>query len=679
MSHRLSCTHFLIVTCLIVGIYIVKIANLLDSDVDKVDSTNIAVDHDDVESVENLMVMGDSLDHLMWFMQISDLHISYFSDRERVEQLKEFCSVNIRAIKPNLVLATGDLTDGKTANGFGSRQIEEEWRIYKDVLSATGVLAITTWLDIRGNHDNFDVISANTSENYFRKYSVQGSTHPRSYLHQHRVGNDTYSFIAVDACLEPGPRRPFNFIGLLNEKEMRALYDYEAQARQSNATIWFGHYPTSAVYSASPGIRHLMRNGIAYLCGHFHTIGGWVPHMYALQKSGVLELELGDWKDSRLYRVAAIDHGLFSFVDMKHSKWPVILITNPKHALYFVPNEAPVSRILHSTHIRILAFSPSPITKVAVRIDDGEWQFCRRVNGPLYVLPWKPESLAGSIHQIEVEVQDQSGRRNSILQPFSIDGSRMSFDLLPRMLLMSRLSVFIQVLLGLSLLINVLPLCWIRIMHHYVKAGKLARPRYSSSCARCFMRKMWLVSTVNRIFYPLVVMAIYIPIGPWFIGYIIENHVSVCFAWGMFVNGTFLPGGFTFVYAVLHLWTFNFPLMLILARCLEYRYEQLQRAVLPPSLPAYVFRQLPMLLLLLFNCYVAYLTIPTYGTLAFFMNPIKTWSVIAAVILWQLAIHMPEHCFRHQMHIFPNGALLHLAADEAMTALHPSSSHNDDT
>lgn len=28
---------------------------------------------------------------------------------------------------------------------------------------------------------------------------------------------DKYSFIAVDACVEPGPRRPFNFFGnLLN-------------------------------------------------------------------------------------------------------------------------------------------------------------------------------------------------------------------------------------------------------------------------------------------------------------------------------------------------------------------------------------------------------------------------------------------------------------------------------
>lgn len=44
-----------------------------------------------------------------------------------------------------------------------------------------------------------------------------------------------------------------------------------------------------------------IRHGSVYLCGHLHTMGGLVPNMYAYQQSGYLELELADWKDSRLY------------------------------------------------------------------------------------------------------------------------------------------------------------------------------------------------------------------------------------------------------------------------------------------------------------------------------------------------------------------------------------------
>ena len=40
--------------------------------------------------------------------------------------------------------------------------------------------------------------------------------------------------------------------------------------------------------------------GLAYLCGHLHTLGGVVPNMYTLQQAGFLELELADWKSCRM-------------------------------------------------------------------------------------------------------------------------------------------------------------------------------------------------------------------------------------------------------------------------------------------------------------------------------------------------------------------------------------------
>lgn len=113
-------------------------------------------------------------------------------------------------------------------------------------------------------------------------------------------GDNKYSFIAVDACLEPGPRRPFNFIGTLSQEQFHTLERFEEDSRSSNATVWFGHYPTSCIISPKPGLRNLMRSGVAYMCGHLHTLGGTVPNMYTLQHSGILELELGDWKDNRM-------------------------------------------------------------------------------------------------------------------------------------------------------------------------------------------------------------------------------------------------------------------------------------------------------------------------------------------------------------------------------------------
>lgn len=137
---------------------------------------------------------------------------------------------------------------------------------------------------------------------------MQGREHKRSYLKQIKVGGETYSFIAVDACLEPGPKRPFNFIGVLSLNDTKEIVSLAEQARRDggNYTVWFGHYPTSCIVSmetGSWGIRKLIgqyEEGIVYMCGHLHKLGGMVPRMYTLQQDGFLELELGDWKASRM-------------------------------------------------------------------------------------------------------------------------------------------------------------------------------------------------------------------------------------------------------------------------------------------------------------------------------------------------------------------------------------------
>jgi len=52
------------------------------------------------------------------------------------------------------------------------------------------------------------------------------------------------------------------------------------------------------------------------------------------------------------YRLLAYDHGLMSFVDVTFNTWPVVLITNPKNALFLVPGHEPTYRIKRSTYIR---------------------------------------------------------------------------------------------------------------------------------------------------------------------------------------------------------------------------------------------------------------------------------------------------------------------------------------
>lgn len=113
--------------------------------------------------------------------QITDIHISILRDPGRVKDFNEFCSKTLDAIQPTVVVASGDLTDA-AREYLRSGQNEEEWRIYHDIVIKNKVAEKTLWLDIRGNHDNFNVPGQNDTTNYYTKYSIQGKNNPRSYI-----------------------------------------------------------------------------------------------------------------------------------------------------------------------------------------------------------------------------------------------------------------------------------------------------------------------------------------------------------------------------------------------------------------------------------------------------------------------------------------------------------------
>ncbi len=242
---------------------------------------------------------ANSTNHLFWFVQISDLHISHVHDPTRITSFRAFCQQVLALIKPKVLLASGDLTDGKKPNFADSDQFLFEWQAYEAAIRDSLGSSATTWLDVRGNHDNFNVLSRNKPNNFFQKYAIKKSF-SRSYMHQVTTDSgDRYSFIGVDACTEPGAKRPYNFFGSLEEADLALLSGYAAKSRGSTATVWFGHYPTTTVHSSRP-LAEVMANGGVYLCGHLHNLLGLMKRMYARHGTGMLELELADWKDNRV-------------------------------------------------------------------------------------------------------------------------------------------------------------------------------------------------------------------------------------------------------------------------------------------------------------------------------------------------------------------------------------------
>ncbi len=295
------------------------------------------------------------------------------------------------------------------------------------------------WVDLRGNHDAFNLASP---REVLARLESKGSIGP-FFVN----GSDTnHVFLAVDAAPLVGPSRPWNFFGHLGARFEALRAHGIAGDRAARSLVAFGHYPLCVLSDGETAklIESLSEWGASmYSPGHLHTLAGFAEELYARHPTGLLEAELGDFKDNRRFRLAALDHGLLSFKDVTLHDWPVVLVTNPKPARLATLADK-WWRIRKSTHMRVLVMHPGGCQGCAVTaaVDASSSLSLTRsaAAGSLWTGPWDPSKLGPGLHTLAVTVTGPDGNVLRVdKSEFSVDGTIAPLPSLARWVLLTRI------------------------------------------------------------------------------------------------------------------------------------------------------------------------------------------------------------------------------------------------
>ena len=623
---------------------------------------------------------NDAYNNISWFIHLTDTHVSHIEEPSRISDLRDFVTSSLAVLRPEVVLCGGDLTDAKRPGHLTFAQSEEEWRTYKEVVDSRW--NNVTWLDIRGNHDNLNVLSRNSSSNMFAEFSVQGRKgNLRSYVHRHN-GTQKINFVAIDATWEVGMTFDFNFEGHLDEQEQHRLDELKTKLRNPRSlNIMFGHYPTSVIYQSSV-VRDLLKStGLVYLAGHLHDLMMFkARHLYTFHEDkSALELELADWKHNRAYRLFALDHGVFTFADVKHKEWPVVLVSFPKDSRFWLHSEEEsLQKLKERRQIRVLAFSDVPVLKVTIQIDNESnlrFEGTKMGKGPLYTATW-PEALDLSLglHNLRITVVDVKERSQTIRQTFTFDEEVVeSFDwTFANLVLRCSFASIFHAMFVLTLIANLLTMlllrlklctCFFDISCNIEATGCLkcfegrngASVGFTHAC--CLVKKLLIVCHHNRLFFPILGFLVYMTIGPWVIGSLVEGRTGAVFAWGvvMFEAGQ-LPSQLTFVWYFIHFGLIHPVMVLIIGQVAEWRISKVT-ILPPPSLLSNIVALVSLLANLAASIYFSLSFWMEFGALGFFFGPLKTWSyVFYGAMIW-MAATLPENSCIEYMKLTNNGYL----------------------
>jgi hypothetical protein len=375
---------------------------------------------------------SDDNSNLLWFIQVSDVHIGTRGDQDSIN-LQWVVTEAKNIIDPSFIIVSGDLTDSTNGNwlGWPDGPYQVEWDEYKAILGSN--VDASFYYDIPGNHDHYN-------DRYFAYYlanSVQGRATGRAQLSWTRdlpIGK--YHFLGINTADNTGSSFslfwPYGDYAGLDTSELAFIGSELEANKDANLTLIFGHHPLADtgvstdtyVYYGGAEFISLMDSYGSSLYGYGHTHAYSESFFNQSMAEGVFYFNVASLGKSseNNFTLMAVDCNGISAVTQKVNTWPAILITAPMDRYlggtvnpyaYTVPNGA-------SNPIRALVFDKNSILTVQYRIDgSSSWFPMTRIavaNNPhLWGALWDASALAEGEHTIEVQAVTASGTRSNVV------------------------------------------------------------------------------------------------------------------------------------------------------------------------------------------------------------------------------------------------------------------------
>ncbi len=341
----------------------------------------------------------------IWFLHITDCH---FGESATASALTTaFVDEIVPVIDPVASINTGDVTDG--GSSF-------QWRRYLD--SITNAPEYPYFFEIPGNHDK------KTDDGQpFLTYSVTGRA-GAGFFGLTQLDSSVGSVRIVRVDTSDSSINAVNIAGVLGNDQADQILDLiSSDSTDPSFSIVAAHHPMvgpERLRLGSSKMQDIVDQSGAdiYLCGHTHRADiAWLGNTLHVTGPSVGKT------DPTTYSLVSIDNtgpGVRLIELTSNPSWPVVMITSPTDSTLGSHNPRAAQYSIGQTiEVRAIAFAPTSLQQVEIRVGDGEWEemsvmrehvFHAEVTLPQaagqVVLTARATGSGGTdLHEITVEVQ----------------------------------------------------------------------------------------------------------------------------------------------------------------------------------------------------------------------------------------------------------------------------------